>query len=129
MLLRAQWPLLVRGMATMRSSGLLPYWRLFVRTDCFSGGRSERFAQDFVQEPERSLALGRCVAWKFTPADNAVDHSVLDGLCGVEDVVSVGIALDLFERLTGRAGEDIIEDFARAQDLPRLDVDIGGLAA
>ena len=77
----------------------------FIRIASLLRGRSEKFAQGFVQERERSLALGRWVAWEFTPADNAVDHSVLDGLCGVEDAL---LGLDVWCGFAdGRASREL----------------------
>src|SRR6266545_7038186 len=57
-----------------------------------------------------------------------VDQTVLQRLVGCEEIVTVGVALDLLDRLARVLGEQAIEPFAQAQDVLGVDGDVGGLA-
>src|SRR5665647_1391797 len=63
------------------------------------------------------LRDGRQVA----AGDDAVDHAVLEGLHGVHDVVAIHVAGDLVDGLAGGVGEDLVQRFAHAQNLPGID--------
>ena len=72
---------------------------------------------------------GRRDSRKVATADDAVDDPVLHRLRGVHDIVPIDIALDLFERMSGGAREDLVQDFPRPQNLPGLNVDVRRLPA
>src|SRR4029077_825179 len=59
--------------------------------------------------------------------DDAVDQPVLDRLLRVEEEVSVGVALDSLQCLTGVLGDQLVEDAPDADDLTRVDVEVAGL--
>jgi hypothetical protein len=53
---------------------------------------------------------------------------VLLGLSRRHEVVAIGVALDLLDRLPGVLGVQLVQRVAGLEDLPRVDVDIGRLA-
>ena len=57
-----------------------------------------------------------------------VDHAVGLGLLAAHEVVAIRVHLDLLDRLAGVLGEDLVEPVAGVEDLPRVDLDVGGLA-
>src|SRR3982074_3171398 len=64
---------------------------------------------------------------QFAAADTPVDHAVIHGLFGAHDVVAIHIARYAVDGLAGAAGEQTVECLAHAQNLARIDVDLGGL--
>src|SRR5947209_17395840 len=60
--------------------------------------------------------------------DDLIDDAVLLGLFGLHYEVAVGVLVDLLDRLARVVGQDLVEEIAHPQDLPRLDLDVGGLA-
>jgi len=61
-------------------------------------------------------------------ADHLVNDTVFLGLLGRHDVVSLGVFLYPFDRLTGVFYEELVQTFASPDDLPRCDIDVGCLA-
>src|SRR6266571_7976161 len=59
--------------------------------------------------------------------DHIVDDSVLLGLLGIHEVVALHVLGDLLHRLPGVVGDDLLEAPLEADDLARLDLDIGPL--
>src|SRR5512141_2238428 len=72
----------------------------------------------FVLIPSLSLAA----------RDHVVDDTVRLRLLRVHDEIAVGIGDDPVQRLLRVLGEDLVETVLDAQDLLRLDRDVGGLA-
>src|SRR5687768_14023307 len=64
----------------------------------------------------------------LSPRDHVVDDTVRARLLGVHDEVAVGVVHHLLERLLRVEGEDLGEALLDAQDLLRLDGDVGGLS-
>src|SRR6185436_12291745 len=60
--------------------------------------------------------------------EHRVDQAVLDGRLRGEDLVALDVAADLFDGLAGVVADHLLEQLAHAQDLVRLDLDVGGLA-
>src|SRR5690606_39173950 len=60
-------------------------------------------------------------------AQHLVDDAVLLRLLGGEDIVAVDVGVDLLDRLAGVTSHGLLEPGAHPQDLPRLDLDVGGL--
>src|SRR4030095_12049582 len=56
-----------------------------------------------------------------------VNDFIFFGLLGRHEKVPIGVALDLLHALSGVMHEDAVELLAHAQNLPGLDVDVGGL--
>jgi len=59
--------------------------------------------------------------------DDLVDESVLDGLFGPEEPVTLHVPMDRLERLPGVLDVEVLELRARLEDLPRVDLDVGRL--
>src|SRR5690348_6904154 len=57
--------------------------------------------------------------------DDPGHHPVGNRFLSAHPVVAVGVALDLFQRLTGLTGDDAVDALAHLDDLDRLDVDVG----
>src|ERR1035437_2266847 len=63
------------------------------------------------------------------PVDNLIDDAVFLGLLRVHDEVPLHVALDAVQRLLGVLGNQVVGNLADAQNLSRVNVDVGGLAA
>src|SRR5882724_6904062 len=50
-------------------------------------------------------------------AHNVVDQAIFFSLCRVHDEVAIGVTLDLFERLAGVLGLDLVHHLAQTKDL------------
>src|SRR5271156_6184047 len=69
------------------------------------------------------VSLGR------SPAnDYLINQSVFNRLLGTEVQVALSILLDLAQALTGVPYKDVVDLLAHAQNLTRLDIDVGRLA-
>ena len=66
---------------------------------------------------------------QLAPGDHAVNDPILHRLARIQDVIPIHIALDFLQRLAGGAGQNLVDDLARSQNLARLDIDVGGLPA
>jgi hypothetical protein len=64
----------------------------------------------------------------FPARDDLVDGSVLHGLLGRQDEVTVGVLGHALERLAGVPGDDLVHQLPVANDLLGLDLDVDGLA-
>src|SRR5271163_580865 len=63
-----------------------------------------------------------------TPAyDYLINQSVFNCLHRIEEHIALGVLFDLSELLTGVPHNDVVQRFARPQNLPRLNLDIGRL--
>src|SRR5512139_2180810 len=60
-------------------------------------------------------------------ADHIVNDTVILRLLRAHDVVALGVHLDALERLPRVVLQDAVEVLAHPQQLPRRDVDVGGL--
>src|SRR5215467_4886499 len=60
--------------------------------------------------------------------DDVVDEPVGLGLLGREEVVALSVLLDALDGLAGVPGQDAVQQFARAQDLLGVDLDVRRLA-
>src|SRR5229473_1086685 len=60
--------------------------------------------------------------------NDLINDPIFLGLFGNHDVVTLHVLLDAVEGLAGVTNQDVAGDLAHAQDLARLDVDVGGLA-
>src|SRR5260221_14570053 len=60
--------------------------------------------------------------------NDLINDPIFLGLFGDHDVVPLHVLLDPIEGLAGVTNQDVAGDLAHAQDLARLDVDVGGLA-
>src|SRR3990172_3558523 len=60
--------------------------------------------------------------------DHLIDDTVLAGDFGGHDEVSLHVILDFGDVLSGVLRQNLVQALARAQDLLRLNVDVGGLA-
>src|SRR3954452_7792800 len=60
----------------------------------------------------------------FSAREDLVDHTVLLGLLRGHDEVAVRVVADLLDRLARVLREDLVEELAVPQDLPRLDLDV-----
>ena len=60
--------------------------------------------------------------------NDVVDDAVFFALLRVHDEVALHVALDLLQPLTGMLGDKLAGDLAHAQNLARVDVDIGRLS-
>src|SRR5262249_36869363 len=54
------------------------------------------------------------------------DAIVTGSLSGHKEI-ALGVALDALQRVAGMQNEDLVDDIADAQQLARLDIDVGGL--
>src|SRR5690606_28150785 len=59
---------------------------------------------------------------------HVVDDAVLAGLLGRHEVVTLDVALDLFQRLAGVGGQFLVQALAQVEDFLGLDGDVAGLA-
>ncbi len=59
--------------------------------------------------------------------ENAVDQTVLNRFLRRQEDIALGIFRNLLDRLPGMMREDGVQALAQAQDLPCLDLDVGGL--
>src|SRR6185295_14856589 len=72
------------------------------------------------------VVMGACLS--LLPAgDHVVDDAVRLRLLRVHDEVAVGVGHDALERLLGVGRQDLVDAVLGAQDLLRLDRDVGGL--
>src|SRR5215210_3323776 len=60
--------------------------------------------------------------------EHLVDDAESLGLVGLEELVAVHGLLDVLDLLAGIFGVELVEALAHAQDLARLDLDVGGHA-
>src|SRR5438094_5337015 len=60
--------------------------------------------------------------------DHVVDDAVLLGFVGGHEVVAIHVPGDLLEVLAGVLGHDLLELALERDRLPRVDLDVGGLA-
>jgi hypothetical protein len=60
--------------------------------------------------------------------DNLVDQAVVLGLVGRQEVVALGVALDLLQRLAGAFGQDLVQDWPWSSGCRGVDLDVGRLA-
>jgi hypothetical protein len=60
------------------------------------------------------------------PRDHVVDQTVLYGLFGGHETIAIQILVDLFDRLAGVLGVDLVQPLAKVEDLLRLDLDVRG---
>src|SRR4029078_6693679 len=68
--------------------------------------------------------------WGSGPfADDVVNNTVFLALVGAHDVVPLCVILDTLQGLAGVVSEDLVEALAGAEQLARVDVDIGRLPA
>src|SRR5215470_9405364 len=58
---------------------------------------------------------------------NLVDDAVFPGLCCVHDEIALYVAFNAFQRLPGVLRHEVIGNFADAQNLARMNVDISSL--
>lgn len=65
---------------------------------------------------------------RLRTSDDAINDAVCAGFFGGHVVIALGVARDLVERLAGRFGENAVELLLQADQLPRLDLDVAGLA-
>src|SRR3954447_21179508 len=72
--------------------------------------------------------LGTCEVL-LALSNDLINKTVFHSLVCLEDVVAVGILIDLFDRLSGVIGQDLVELRLHPHDVPRMDVDLNGLAA
>jgi len=63
------------------------------------------------------------------PVDDFIDDPVFLGLFGVHDKVPLNVALDAIQRLPGVPGNQVIRNFADAQYLARVNINVRGLPA
>src|ERR1039457_7411859 len=72
-------------------------------------------------------------SWTYSlrsrPVDDLIDDAVFLGLLRVHDEVPLHIPFDAIQRLIGVLGDQIIGNLADAQNLARMNIDVGGLAA
>src|SRR5271157_215871 len=61
--------------------------------------------------------------------DDLAHDAVRHGLLRTHPMVSIGVFRNAFEGLASLFGDDSIDPFARLDDLFRLDLDVGGVAA
>ncbi|EON20499.1 prolipoprotein diacylglyceryltransferase [Cupriavidus sp. GA3-3] len=61
--------------------------------------------------------------------EDLVDQAVVNCLVAAHEVVAIGIARNLLDRLARHLGQDGVEPLAQVQDLARLNLDVRGLAA
>src|SRR5437667_3131640 len=60
--------------------------------------------------------------------DYLIDQSVFNRLLGGQEQVAVGILFNSAQILSGVAPDDIVDQFTHAQDLARLNLQVGGLS-
>ena len=61
--------------------------------------------------------------------NNLVDHAVFFGLFGIHDEIPLDVFLDAIDGLTTVLRKKLIDDRAHAQNLFRMEVNVGSLAA
>src|SRR3954470_11387259 len=83
-----------------------------------SVGRATSLALPFRPQRPPSLVLG----------DNAVDDPVLLGFFRAQEVIALGVLLDLVQILARVAGDDLVQAPAQLDDLAGVDLDVGRLA-
>ena len=59
--------------------------------------------------------------------DHLIDQAVVLGFLGGQEVVALGVVLDLFQRLARALGQDLVQALAGLEDLACVDLDLGGL--
>ena len=62
-------------------------------------------------------------------ANNLADKTISNGFFRAHPEITVGVFLDLFQRLAGRSRKDLVQTLTHLDDLAGLDLDIGRLAA
>src|SRR5207248_2378990 len=60
--------------------------------------------------------------------DDVIDDAVALGFFRTHEEVTLGVALDLLDRLAGVLRQDVVERLADAEDFLGMDLDVGGLA-
>src|SRR5215208_869964 len=83
-----------------------------------SVGRAKSLPLPFRPQRSPSLVLG----------DHPVDDPVLLGFFRAQEIVPLGVRLDLLEVLAGVVGDDFVEAPAELDDLARVDLDVRRLA-
>ena len=69
-----------------------------------------------------------CLFRGLAALDDPVREPVLDRLVGLEEAVTLHVLVHPVDRLAGVAGVDLVDPLTELEDLPRVDLDIGGLA-
>src|SRR5581483_498387 len=72
--------------------------------------------------PKNGTALPRLV-------DDVVNQPVLLALLRIHDEIALHVLFHLVQLLAAVAGQDLVDDLAHAQDLARVNVNVGGLPA
>ncbi len=70
----------------------------------------------------------RHCALKLVAGYYAIDQAVLQRLLGGEEAVSFHVPVDPLDALAGVTRIDRIDMAAQVEDLPRVDLDVGGLS-
>src|SRR5258706_13371912 len=90
--------------------------------------KSSTPARSASSNPRSHIPYPPGIARLHVLGNDLINDPIFLGLFGDHDVIPLYVLLDPLERLARVTHQDVARDLAHAQDLARLDVDIGRLA-
>jgi hypothetical protein len=101
-------------------------------TGAQQGARNCHATRNKNETPERCGARAffsnTVVGASSSACQHFVDQAIVGGFVAGHEAVAVSILVDLFHRLAGALGEDLVQALAQVQDFLGLDFDVRSLA-